>query len=720
MMKTTVLRPILACVGGLAISQELAFGQSCDVGWTENLFPLAGVDGEVHATYTWDDGDGPAVYIGGEFTIAGSVNASNIASWDGQRWEALGDGTDGVVRSFGVFDDGSGESLYAGGDFLLAGGLDAAHIARWDGSQWSALDDGVNGPVYAMTEDDGRLYIGGEFSLAGGETARNLAWWDGRSWSVPPNGTSGPIRALLVHDDGSGERLYVGGSFSGAGGGVLARGIAAWDPATQIWAEVGGGVNGSAASLAIYNGSGDSVLVVAGRFSQAGSTPADNIAQWDGAFWQALGLGTSDDVEVLDVIDLGDGAGPMLFAGGEFDRAGEDRFITSGIARWDGSQWAPVGVGISTFLGSEVRAIAGLPTTEGVQVVAGGAITFAGQIRGDGIARFVSGAWDAMSAGLARQSGGGNRVDTIIADANPVSGGSDLIAGGSFHITDGVEVDAIGQWDGEGWTPFIGGEQVSGAVQALAWHDDGSGRALYASGPANSSGHPIVMRWDGSEWSVVGDDALTFAGFAMIEHDDGSGSALYVGGPGMRTGAAGIGGIARWNGQTWEEVGGGVSSAVPINVEALAEFDDGRGMALYVGGRFASAGGVEAHSVARWDGSDWESLGEGMPFAWVYALTVHDDGSGPALYAGGRFAVPGAPDSFGVAKWDGVEWTPLGPGLASTDSAHALISFDNGSGPSLYAAGSITTAGGLEVDNIARWDGPSLTGASTTGWRLWL
>src|SRR6056297_4343088 len=98
MMKTTVLRSILACATGLVLSQGPAFGQACDVGWTENLFPLAGVDGEVYATFTWDDGDGPAVYIGGEFTLAGSVNASNVASWDGERWTALGDGTDGVVR----------------------------------------------------------------------------------------------------------------------------------------------------------------------------------------------------------------------------------------------------------------------------------------------------------------------------------------------------------------------------------------------------------------------------------------------------------------------------------------------------------------------------------------------------------------------------------------------------------------------------------------------
>src|SRR5262249_40509677 len=72
-------------------------------------------------------------------------------------------------------------------------------------------------------------------------------------------------------------------------------------------------------------------------------------------------------------------------------------------------------------------------------------------------------------------------------------------------------------------------------------------------------------------------------------------------------------------------------------IYALATVDDGSGPALYAGGRFTIAGDVAAKSVARWDGKDWSPLGSGTT-GTVYALAVFDDGSGPALFAGGDFS----------------------------------------------------------------------------------
>jgi hypothetical protein len=43
-----------------------------------------------------------------------------------------------------------------------------------------------------------------------------------------------------------------------------------------------------------------------------------------------------------------------------------------------------------------------------------------------------------------------------------------------------------------------------------------------------------------------------------------------------------------------------------------------------------------AKGIARWNGTAWSPLGSGMS-STVNALTVFDDGTGPALYAGGSF-----------------------------------------------------------------------------------
>jgi hypothetical protein len=78
----------------------------------------------------------------------------------------------------------------------------------------------------------------------------------------------------------------------------------------------------------------------------------------------------------------------------------------------------------------------------------------------------------------------------------------------------------------------------------------------------------------------------------------------------------------------------------------LATFDDGSGAALYAGGNMARgtaiiASAFPANNIARWDGESWSALGDngnGMN-DWVAALAVFDDGTRPALYAGGAFTV---------------------------------------------------------------------------------
>jgi hypothetical protein len=94
-------------------------------------------------------------------------------------------------------------------------------------------------------------------------------------------------------------------------------------------------------------------------------------------------------------------------------------------------------------------------------------------------------------------------------------------------------------------------------------------------------------------------------------------------------------------------------------VVALTVFDDGTGPALYAGGAFTSAGGVSANRIAKWNGSAWSALGSGMN-ARVDALTVFDDGTGPALYAGGFFTTAGGVSANRIAKWN-----PGAPGSAA-------------------------------------------------------
>ena len=146
------------------------------------------------------------------------------------------------------------------------------------------------------------------------------------------------------------------------------------------------------------------------------------------------------------------------------------------------------------------------------------------------------------------------------------------------------------------------------------------------------------------------------------------------------------------------------------NVATLTTFDDGHGPALFVGGGFATIGGITADALARWDGTSWTSLYYNSGYQDHFqALTVYDDGTGPALYAGGYFPHQSV-QYVNMAKWNGgMDWTPL-PSLGTLFaqcSVNALAVFDDGSGAALFAAGKFPTAGGMTVNNIARWNGTS-------------
>lgn len=62
---------------------------------------------------------------------------------------------------------------------------------------------------------------------------------------------------------------------------------------------------------------------------------------------------------------------------------------------------------------------------------------------------------------------------------------------------------------------------------------------------------------------------------------------------------------------------------------------------------------------------DWQPTfgGQAALDGPVWAMTVFDDGTGPALYAGGAFVTAGGSPVNGVARWDGATWTPLGLGM---------------------------------------------------------
>jgi len=188
--------------------------------------------------------------------------------------------------------------------------------------------------------------------------------------------------------------------------------------------------------------------------------------------------------------------------------------------------------------------------------------------------------------------------------------------------------------------------------------------------------------------------------------NDGAGPKLYAAGLFTRAGTRETQGIACWDGQDWNEVGGGLGQVpgghVP-NANTLAVFDDGLGPALYVAGYFELAGAVAARNIARWDGHHWSALGAGVGSGvndQVLAIKVFDDGRGPALFVGGTFSDV----SQNLARYTGAVWTDVGGGVAG-GAVHALEVYNDGTGPALMVGGWFQSAGTTASRYLAKWVG---------------
>ncbi len=191
----------------------------------------------------------------------------------------------------------------------------------------------------------------------------------------------------------------------------------------------------------------------------------------------------------------------------------------------------------------------------------------------------------------------------------------------------------------------------------------------------------------------AGNSGVSGAGVSMSPSSPGDRS-LYAGGSGF---------LNKWNGVAWTPAATTVVSGGAVR--ALSVFDDGSGAAIYAGGSFVDAGTVPATTgIARLDAGGYSSVGGGMN-GDVNALAAFTDARGPALYAAGSFTTAGGVTANAVARWDGSAWSPLGTGLDGT--ARALAVFDDGSGPALYVGGVFGLAGSTPASRIARWSGSS-------------
>jgi hypothetical protein len=635
-------------VEGLVLGGQFGVAGDCDADnivfhapTTGTWTPLgAGIAGTVSALATLPNGD---LVAGGNFTVAGGVQANRIARWNGASWSPLGAGLDQEVLALATLPNGH---LVAGGSFAVAGSGPASCVARWDGASWTDIGGGVHWPsatpsVRALAVlPNGDLVAGGWFTQAGAATAIGIARWNGAVWSPIGGGMNSAVLTLLVRANGD---LIAGGPF-GTAGGVSAIGIARWNGAA--WSALGTGLlQSSTSSLGQARALVDmpnGALVAAGDFDLAGGILVRSIASWDGATWSALGSG------IERLATFGQGASALaVLAGGDLVVGG--RFAAIGasgagnVARWNGSLWQPLSAGVD----DAVRCMASLPNGD---VVVGGAFRTVGGLPAARIARRTGATWSLLGSGLAGE---------VLGVAVRTNG--EIFAIGDFRVPGGPNVSTVMRWNGSTWS--VPGTGLFGYPRCITALPNGDvlvgGNALF---PPATIGYSGAWRWDGSSWTPFG--ALT-NGTVSALHRSAAGELFACGS--MRLGGSLLlYPVVRWTGAAWVGVG-------PPSIESAFALTTLRDGSLIAARPFLDAAGLPTALVGRWNGIAWQPL-PGLLVAGnsvVKALATLPNGD---LVAGGLIG-PG-PGSQSLMRWNGAAWSPLGPAL--DDAPDALLALPDG------------------------------------------
>ncbi|HLP85393.1 MAG TPA: hypothetical protein VK157_13670 [Phycisphaerales bacterium] len=283
----------------------------------------------------------------------------------------------------------------------------------------------------------------------------------------------------------------------------------------------------------------------------------------------------------------------------------------------------------------------------------------------------------------------------------------DIIVGGKFtQITDAngtvVSANSVARWNGTSWSAMGSGltggfEGDNTGVNSLLALPNGD---IVAGGTFTTSGNTttnLVARWNGSTWQPLGGGIApgTATSVNRVEALAVLPNGDIVAGGAIRNFLIGgsFGHVYRWNGSAWSTLSGGTTGPV----YALA-IEQGTGK-LLVGGQFGNAGGIAVGNVATWSATiGWEAMGTGLP-GGSSAVANFAYGSSGALHASGAFSTPQGVQ--GLARWNGSSWTVI---AAPASTSGGLVAMSDGgfvTGSVRYRNGLLSTLNTSQAFNVA-------------------
>lgn len=266
-----------------------------------------------------------------------------------------------------------------------------------------------------------------------------------------------------------------------------------------------------------------------------------------------------------------------------------------------------------------------------------------------------AGTWNALSTGV------NSNVTTLLFDPD----GTTLYVGGAFTSPQ----TRIASWNGAAFGAF--GTGMNGEVKCFAVHPFTG--YLWVGG-AFTTGNGVTLNyigyWNGTTFVAIDSGVNSDVNAIAIHPQTGD---VYVGGAftTMGAGATGALRVAKWNITTsaWQNVSAVAAGGVNGQVNALAFDDVGN---LYAGGAFTTVDtGISAPYLARWNGSRWSALTQGLDDIVEF---LYWDSPKQELIVSGQFT--GLYDQ--VVRWNGSHFLSFGYNFPGTATVYGYARFGSG------------------------------------------
>jgi hypothetical protein len=413
-------------------------------------------------------------------------------------------------------------------------------------------------------------------------------------------------------------------------------------------------------SLAVYNDGTGPALYAAGDVVSAGGAPTEYIARWNGSTWRTWHNGPSSRYLTSSTFD------PVrqniIVAGGSLNGGGGPG--TNETWTYNGASWTRA----ANLPGALSDYTSAFDTVRSRMVIVG---------RGGNMFAFDGTGWSApVVTGFPS-----DRMDFQVAYDS--SRDRLVMFGGLFSPTNTVYNDT---WESNGstWTQRtdLAGTPPIRSLHAMCY-DPVRQRVVLFGGQWSGGYRSDTWEYDGSTWTQVGTTGPSARMRPNMTFDSLRNRVVLYGGS---TGNE-LRDTWAWDGAVWTQLDAGSPSwpsraANPIVYDPIND----KVVQRDIGGR-----------TWLFNGTSWtQQLGGGLNRN-VSTLEVHDDGTGPALYAFGQFDQAAGQPAPNVARLNSAGWSPVGTGLGTT--ATSAKSFNG----SLY----------VNAGAVRRWNGATWTPVGT-------